>query len=338
MSKNIRIAIAGVGNCTSALVQAIHYYKSQENQNSLWHKHVGDYLLSDIEVVDAFDVNETKIGKDLSEAIFDKSNQVKKLVDLPLQDVVVQKGINNAEDSTGENIISSLKKNNVDVFINLISSGFENLSSKYSEIALEANCNFINATTADIAINRSVVEKYESKNLIIAGDDLLSQIGGTIFHKGIINLLSQRGVKIEKSYQLDVGGGEETLRTIDENVRGDKRKVKTDAIQIEKGAPSNLEAGTTDFVEFLGNKRTSYFAIYGSHFLGSDVTFDIYQRSNDGPNGASVLVDIIRAIQHAKSKGKKGNVNSISNFGFKKLLEPMPFAEANSIFEKDFLK
>jgi len=145
-------------------------------------------------------------------------------------------------------------------------------------------------------------------------------------------------VKIEKIYHLDFGGGEETVRTIAEDIHGSKRKIKTDAIKIETGTPTNLEAETTDFVEFLGNKRTIYFHISGSYFLGSAVTFDIYQRSNDGPNGISVLVDLILAIKYAKSNGKKGNINSISNFGFKKLLNPMSFAEASAIFEKDFLK
>jgi myo-inositol-1-phosphate synthase len=182
------------------------------------------------------------------------------------------------------------------------------------------------------------VSRFEDKKLLLVGDDLMSQFGGTIFHKGILEFLGRRGIKLVKSYQLDVGGGIETLNTIDEMNRGIKRDIKTAAISVDSPNKMEIVTGTTEYVDYMGNDRTSYYMILGEGFFGSPIKMDVYLRTSDGPNGANILFDTIRSVQVCKDKGKYGASNEISAFGFKKPMNPVRLSQTESSFQNTFLR
>jgi len=327
MPNKIRVAVIGVGNATSALVQGIHRYRDGSSMVGLWHPKVGGYSISDIEIIGAYDIDARKVGSDLSKAIFAKPNVMPKQVSVEPLGIDVEAGIvgdskhvpaGNMKITTQNGyIVDSLKKKKADMLLNLISSGNDAASKGYAEAAASAGCSFVNATPTKLVNDAKLVSKYSDARTIMVGDDLMSQFGGTAFHRGILDIMNNRGIRVKKSYQLDVGGGMETLNTLGEDLRAIKRRVKTDAIALEVPYEIESVAGTTDYVDFMGNSRTSYYWIDGEQFLGSSVRFDIYLRTMDGPNGAGVLVDVIRAVRAARDKGKKGLENIICAFGFK---------------------
>jgi myo-inositol-1-phosphate synthase len=234
-------------------------------------------------------------------------------------------------------IADSLKNKKADILLNLISSGNDTASKEYAEAAVSGGCSFVNTTPTKLVNDSKIVAKYSDAGAIIAGDDLMSQFGGTAFHRGILDIMNSRGIRVKKSYQLDVGGGMETLNTLGEDLRAVKRNVKTEAIALE--VPYSIEsvAGTTDYVDFMGNSRTSYYWIEGEQFLGSSVRFDIYLKTTDGPNGASVLVDIIRATKAAKDKGQNGLENTICAFGFKNPPKKQKLSQAYGEFRQKYV-
>ena len=324
MSK-IRIAIIGVGNIASTLVQGIDVYTNGRN-DGLWHNIVGGYKASDIEIVSAFDVNANKIGMDLSSAIF--RGRARRYVELKNMDVEVNAGILHddipsylkdiivVKSDIYDNVLKTLKESRPDVVINLIPSGMDNSSKKYAECALEANVSFVNATPT-LLTKGELVEKFVNAGLLLVGDDLMSQFGGTAFHKGLIDFMVERGVKVKKSYQLDVGGSLETLNTIDENLKAMKRKIKTATINTE--APYEFEsvAGTTEYADFLNDSRMSHYWMSGEGFLNSPTIIDITLRSRDGENACNVLLDVVRAIKYCKENEKLSLKDTICAYGFK---------------------
>jgi myo-inositol-1-phosphate synthase len=199
--------------------------------------------------------------------------------------------------------------------LNLISSGMDKTSTEYAKAALLADASFVNATPAKIA-NSPLVAKFAQKRLVLAGDDLLSQFGGTAFHKGMIDFMVERGVHVSKSYQLDVGGSEETKRTMDERIKMLKRGMKTGAIGME--APYEFEsvAGTTEYTDFLGDSRNSYYWMSSEGFLGSKIIMDLMLRTSDGANAGNVLLDVVRAASARGASAKKAT-DVINAYGFK---------------------
>ncbi|MEM3437322.1 MAG: hypothetical protein QXP55_02145 [Nitrososphaerales archaeon] len=350
MSSKIRVALIGIGNCACSLIQGIIYYSENEFKNGLWHRLIGDYKVSDIEIVEAFDIDANKIGLDLSEAIFSKPNVAKKYLDVNPLNVKVRKGflydelshhlknsfkIDNSEPC---DMVDVLKDSKVDVLVNLISSGLDKTSKFYAEVAIEAGCCFINATPSLIASDLSIAKKFEEKNLVVAGDDLMSQFGGTAFHKGILDFMHSRGIRVIKSYQLDVGGGVETYNTLNEDVKFMKRNMKTKAISIELPYEFETVAGTTDYVDYMQNDRTSYYWIQGEGFLGSSVGIDIYLRTSDGPNAGNILLDVIRAVKVAKDEGNFGAPMDICGYGFKHPPKNIKLKDAYQNFISRYIK
>jgi myo-inositol-1-phosphate synthase len=344
----IKVALIGTGNSASALVQGIKYYSEDDSKPGLWHRIIGGYKVSDVEVVEAFDIDKNKVGKKLGEAIFTAPNTTERFVNVDEFDIEVKAGLllDNGEPFTKDNTVTvnnkeevadKIKESGAEIVLNLISSGMENSSKAYCEASLAANASFLNATTAHLAVDANIAKKFEEAKLVIVGDDLMSQFGGTAFHRGIVDFINKRGVKILHSYQLDVGGGLETLRTIDENIKSRKREVKTVAISSELPYQIQSVAGTTDFVEFMKNRRTSYFWIVGESFLGSKVTIDVYLKTKDGPNAGNVLLDVIRAIYHAKCNGEYGAVNEICCYGFKRPPVPVRLLDGLEIFVRKYV-
>ncbi len=344
----VKVGIAGVGNSTSTLIQGIRHYSQGKTTAGLWHPRVGGLTVKDIEVVAAFDLDSRKVGIDLSEAIFTKPNVGRKYLDVPKLGIEVQPGISKGDVpphlanqklalSTTDRLSKTLARSGATLLVNLISSGTEKSSLEYANAALEAGCSFVNCTPNLLVSRPTLSNKFAKAKLCLAGDDLMSQFGGTIFHKGLLSLMVKRGVKISKSYQLDVGGGSETFNTIDEEIKVAKRKLKTSAVAQEVPYQFETVAGTTDFVDYMGNDRTSYFWFDGSGFLDSRMGVDVYLRSSDGANAGNVLLDVIRALSAAGRSGRYGTIGEVCAYGFKSPPSRVNFDEAYSKFSAKFL-
>ena len=331
----IRITVAGVGNCCSALVQGIHYAKTKGTSSlGLIYENFGEYTVSDIDIVAAFDVVQGKVGKDLSEAIFGEPNNMYPLSKdkdkLPKSGIIVQKGeeldgigaylkeIIKMDVSKPVNVVDALKAAKAEILLNLIPSGAPEASKWYAEQALKAGCAFINVTPFLMASDPDWDKKFKGAGLPIAGDDLQNQIGSTIIHKNLLKMLVDRGVHIKESYCLDVGGGTESLNAL-HRARGIKRAFKTNAVKSQVHYDVPIVAGSTDFVQFLETRRTSYFWILGSHYgQSADVRIDIQLSTTDAPNSFAILVDAIRGTKIALNRKVSGSLESVSAYGFKK--------------------
>ena len=342
MSKRpIRVALIGIGNVASTFVQSVY----SRNLKGIWHEKIGGFRKGDLEIVSAFDVDRRKIGKDLNEAIFSSPNVSSKYADIRKTGVIVQPGVllddlpkHLADQATGTEDLELLKKEEPDIALNLIPSGMQDTSMEYAAAAVRAKCSFVNATPARIATDPSVKRKFSASKLVLAGDDLMSQFGGTAFHKGILDFMNSRGLRIEKSYQLDVGGGNETLNTINEDVRTNKREIKTETIAEEVPYKFKTMAGTTDYVDYMGNDRTSYFWIGAKSFFDSDVKIDVYLRTNDGANAGNILLDIVRAVAKSRETHHYGVQKEICDYGFKKLAKPVLLHNAHEAFLEKYSK
>ncbi len=324
----IKVAIVGVGNLTSALVQATEYYK-HNSTDDLMFPMLGGYKIPDIKFVAAFDVDERKVGKDLAEAIFAQPNNKIKAIDVPKTGVTVQKldpmdGISQYTENVikisndkGVNLTEALKESGAEILIINVPSGATKLSEYCAQAALDANMALINSTPAKIIQDSTWVRKFTEKHLPIVGDDLQSQAGGTIFHKGLLEILNEHGVQIINTYQLDVSGGLEGLTTLDYERRNMKRRVKEDSIKRSIPYDIDVAAGSTDYLDFLGSKRIGHYWVYGKGFMGHDITIDIRMKTDDGSNGAASLVDAIRATKIALQRGLSGPISSICAHYFK---------------------
>ncbi|NVM53510.1 MAG: inositol-3-phosphate synthase [Candidatus Helarchaeota archaeon] len=343
----IKIAVAGVGNCCSALLQGIEYVKNNgTNSLGLIYENFGEYIVSDIEFVAAFDVVEGKVGKDLSEAIFCPPNNMYSLEKLPSLGINVQKGdvldgiadylkgTVKIDNSKPVNIIDTLKDAGVEILLNLTPSGASEVSKWYAEQALQSGCAFINVTPMPMASDPDWDKKFKGAGLPIAGDDLQNQIGSTIIHKNLLKMLVDRGIQIKESYCLDVGGGSESLNAL-HRARSIKRKFKTNAVKSQVPYNVPIVAGSTDFVSFLGTQRASYFWILGTHYANSaEVKIDLQLSTTDAPNSFAILVDVIRGTKVALNRKISGALESISAYGFKKPPKTATIQEATQWIEE----
>ncbi|MCX8150652.1 MAG: inositol-3-phosphate synthase [Candidatus Bathyarchaeota archaeon] len=343
-----KIALIGVGNCASALVQGLQFYSKIEKENDyvgLRYPSLGGLTPKDLQIVAAFDIAEHKVGKDLSEAIFAKPNNAPKVVKVPKTGVIVQKGplLDGVGESTRHliqfstakevDVASVLKKSDAEIVVNLLPSGATKASEWYAEQALTAECGFVNATPTFIASNPAWMKKFTEKGLPLVGDDLVDQIGSTALHKTLLQLLSKSGAKITETYQLDVGGGAESLDTMD-RTRDAKRAIKTQSVASSLPYKAEVVAGSTDYVDFLQNKRDSYFWISGVYFCNAPLRIDLKFSTIDAPNAGSVLFDVLRAMKLALNRKHKGAVEPLCAYGFKHPPKMMPLEAAEEAFKK----
>ena len=340
----IKVALIGVGNCASAFVQGLHYYShSTKDPVGLRNPQLGGLTPSDIQVVAAFDIDNRKVGKDLSEAIFAKPNNAPKINAIPHTDITVQKGptldgvgnstknIVQLSDTPVSNVSEILKQTSVEIMINLLPSGATIASQHYAEQALVAGCAFINATPTFIASDAAWAKRFEKSDLPLAGDDLVDQVGSTTLHRTLLKLFSNSGVKIKETYQLDVGGGTESLNTLDRS-REAKRVIKTQSVASSLPYKAEVVAGSTDYVDFLQNNRDSYFWISGVYFCNSPMRIDLKFSTVDAPNAGSVLFDIIRATKLALNKKLTGAILPVCAYAFKRPPQLMSLETAEKTF------
>jgi len=345
----IKVALVGVGNCASAFVQGLRYYSMfTENPVGLRNPQLGGLMPSDIQVVAAFDVDNRKVGKDLAEAIFAKPNNAPRVTDIPTTGITVQKGptldgvgkgtknivqLSNTPDS---NVAEILKETGAEILVNLLPSGAAEASRWYAEQALAAKCAFVNTTPNFIASDAAWAKRFENAQLPLAGDDLVDQVGSTTLHKTLLNLLSNNGVKITETYQLDVGGGTESLDTLD-RTRETKRTIKTQSVASALPYKAEVVAGSTDYVDFLQNNRDSYFWISGVYFCNAPMRIDLKFSTVDAPNAGSVLFDVVRAMKIALDKKHTGAIIPLCAYAFKRPPQMMPLETAEKTF-KTFIK
>jgi myo-inositol-1-phosphate synthase len=344
----VKVALIGVGNCASAFVQGLQYYGKKEDYTGLRNPSLGGLAPGDIQVVAAFDVDDRKVGKDLAEAIFAKPNNAPKVTDVALTNTIVNKGplldgigrctksivqISNTLDS---NVAKILKETGAEILVNLLPSGATGASRWYAEQALAAGCGFVNATPAFVASNARWAKRFEAAALPLAGDDLADQVGSTALHKTLLRLLSMNGVKITETYQLDVGGGTESLDTLDRS-REAKRTIKTQSVTSSLPYKAEVVAGSTDYVDFLQNNRDSYFWISGVYFCNAPMRIDLKFSTVDAPNAGSVLFDVVRAMKIALNKKLKGAILPVCAYAFKRSPQMLPLENAEEMF-KTFIK
>jgi myo-inositol-1-phosphate synthase len=342
----IKVALVGVGNCASAIIQGLQYYGNSEKKEKsigLRHLYLGGFHPRDIQIVAAFDVDSRKVGKDLCEAIFAQPNNAPKLIDVPPSNVIVHKGP--LMDGLGEytknivqidsmpeaNVAKTLKEMGAEIVLNLLPSGAVRASQWYAEHALIAGCAFVNVTPNFIASDAAWAKRFEEAELPLVGDDLINQVGATTLHKTLLRLLSMHGVRITETYQLDVGGGTESLDTL-ERTRDVKRTVKTKSVEATLPYKAEVVAGSTDYVDFLENKRDSYFWIRGLYFCNVPMQIDLKLSTVDAPNAGSVIFDVIRAVKIALDRQLKGAILPICVYAFKHPPQLMPLEAAEKMF------
>jgi len=344
----IRVALIGVGNCATALVQGVNYYKNVGNEEQalgLKHLFLGGYHPREIEFVCAFDIEARKVEKDLSQAIFSPPNNTLKLADVPNMGVPVLKGpVLDGVGSLLKNVIQvseqpevdvteKLRESEAEIVVNLLPSGALKAAEWYAEQALKAGCAFVNATPVFIASRPDWAERFRRADLPIVGDDLADQVGSTAVHKTLLRLLSEQGVRISETYQLDVGGGTESLDTLD-RTRELKRTVKTQSVESVLPYKASVVAGSTDYVDFLENRRDSFFWIKGFYFGKVPMLLDLRLSTMDAPNAGSVLFDVIRAVKIALDRGISGVLESVSSYAFKHPPTMVTLEKAEQQFEE----
>ena len=347
MSK-IKVGLVGVGNCASAMVQGVQYYRDTERQDDcigLRHLYLGGYHPRDIELVSAFDIASSKVGKDLSEAIFMPPNNAVKFADVPKLGVEVSKGpvldgvsdfmkdLVKIDGSPQVNVARCLKESGSEMVVNLLPGGAQKASTWYAEEALKAECAFINATPILIASNDAWSKRFERTGLPVVGDDLMDQAGATVIHKILLKTLSERGIRVSETYQLDVGGGLESLETLG-RARELKRTIKTKTVETVLPYKASITAGSTDYVDFLGNRRDSYFWLSGLYFGRAPIRLDIKLSTADAQNAGSVMLDVIRGVKIALDRKETGYILAISTYAFKHPMNMLPLEEADRLFEE----
>ncbi len=341
----IRVAVAGVGSSVSGMLQAAELYK-RGSGTGLLHGVLGPFSPSDISLVAAFDVDERKVGRPVREALQAVPGALPMFTPIK-QNLKVEPGLSKnelASDSPAtkavsyDSFVSSLEKARPDVLLNAITGGLDSTGEAYAQAALDCGCAFVNATPTPIATSTELEAKFRHRGLPLLGDDLLSQIGGTLFHSMVLSVLSSRGVKITQTYQLDVGGGRENEVTVeDDELRLRKRAIKT--LTVASVIPYKIKAatGTTEYVDFMGNSRDSRFEIMGETVLGAPIEVEVTLRSVDGANAAGPLLDAVRVAKLCLLKRIGGAIEDVNPYLFKLVRSPVDPVSAERMFN-DFIK
>lgn len=331
----INVAIIGVGNCASSLVQGVYYYRNAKEGDSipgLMHINLGGYHISDIEFVAAIDIDKNKVGKDLSEAIYTLPNNTYKFCDVPPTGVKVVRGmthdglgkylsqiIQKAPGQTAD-IVKILKDTKTDVVLNYLPVGSEEATKWYIEQVLTAGCGFVNCIPVFIAREKYWNERFSEKGLPVIGDDIKSQVGATIVHRVLTKLFVDRGVKLEKTYQLNFGGNTDFLNMLERERLESKKISKTGAVTSQlpyKMNPDDIHVGPSDYVPFLLDQKYCHIRMEGRTFGDVPLLVECKLEVWDSPNSAGVVIDAIRCCKLALDNGLKGSMTAPSSYFMK---------------------
>ena len=327
---SVRVAIAGVGNCASSLVQGVEYYRDADPAGSvpgLMHVKFGDYHVSDVEFVAAFDVDDKKVGKDLSEAINASENNTIKIADVPFKGVEVQRGP--TLDGLGKyyrqtisesgldpvDVVSVLREKEVDVLVSYLPVGSEEADKFYAQCAIDAGVAFVNALPVFIASDPEWAAKFEAAGVPIVGDDIKSQVGATITHRVMAKLFEDRGVALDRTYQLNVGGNMDFKNMLERERLESKKVSKTQAVTsnltgelADKIDSRNVHIGPSDYVQWLDDRKWAYVRLEGRAFGDVPLNLEYKLEVWDSPNSAGIIIDAVRAAKIAKDRGIGGPI------------------------------
>ncbi|MGC8657895.1 MAG: inositol-3-phosphate synthase [Desulfomonilaceae bacterium] len=341
--KKIKVAVVGLGNCASALVQGIHYYASPTTSSiGLMRPLIGQYKPSDIEVVACFDVDARKVGRDLSEALFSPPNCCVRIVkELPKTGVVVRMGalldgvsphmndypeqqtfkLSSEKQPPMEEVVSALKESGAEIMLNYLPVGSQMATAFYAECALQAGLGFINNIPVFIASDNSWADRFKTQGLPIVGDDIKSQIGATIVHRVLTDLFVKRGVKIDNTYQLNVGGNTDFLNMINRERLQSKKISKTEAVKSvadDQLDNNRIHVGPSDHVGWLKDNKICFIRMEGRIFGDIPINLDLRLSVEDSPNSAGVGIDAIRCCKLALDKGIGGVLEGPSAYFMKR--------------------
>lgn len=328
----VRVGIVGVGNCASSLIQGVEYYKDADPQGSvpgLMHVMFGDYHVSDVEFVAAFDVDAKKVGFDLSDAINSSENNTIRICDVPPTGVTVQRGhtldglgkyyLETIEQSDAEpvDVVQVLKDAQVDVLVSYLPVGSEDADKFYAQCAIDAGVAFVNALPVFIASDPVWAKKFEDAGVPIIGDDIKSQVGATITHRVMAKLFQDRGVVLDRTYQLNVGGNMDFKNMLERDRLESKKISKTQAVTSnldhDLGA-RNVHIGPSDYVQWLDDRKWAYVRLEGRAFGDVPLNLEYKLEVWDSPNSAGIIIDAIRAAKIAKDRGIGGPLLSASSY------------------------
>jgi myo-inositol-1-phosphate synthase len=334
-SNKVRVAIVGVGNCASSLIQGVQYYKKASDTDrvpGIMHVNLGGYHIRDIEFTAAFDVVDTKVGKDLSEAILAFPNNTFKFAEVPHLNVPVQRGM--THDGLGKylsqilkkapgptaDIVHILQETKTDVVISYLPVGSEMATKWYVEQVLEAGCGFINCIPVFIASSEYWAERFRQRGLPIIGDDIKSQVGATILHRVLASLFVDRGVRLDRTYQLNFGGNTDFMNMLERERLESKKISKTGAVtsMLPYELPrDNVHVGPSDYVPWLTDRKWCYIRMEGTTFGDVPLQMEAKLEVWDSPNSAGVVIDAIRCLKLAKDRGLGGPIIAPSSYFMK---------------------
>jgi myo-inositol-1-phosphate synthase len=331
----VRVAIVGVGNCASSLIQGVQYYKDASPKDfvpGLMHVDLGGYHVSDIEFVAAFDVDKTKVGKDLSEAMWAGQNNTVKFAEVPHLGVNVERGMTHdgigkylaelIEKAPGEtaDVVDILRESKADVLVNYLPVGSEEATKWYVEQALTAGVAFVNCIPVFIAREHYWQNRFKKKGLPIIGDDIKSQVGATIVHRTLARLYRERGVKLERTYQLNFGGNTDFLNMLERERLMSKKISKTRSVtsqlDYDMGA-DNVHIGPSDYVPWLDDRKWALIRLEGKGFGDVPLNLELKLEVHDSPNSAGIVIDAVRCCKLALDHGISGTLEGPSSYFMK---------------------
>lgn len=355
--KKIRIAIVGVGNCASSLIQGIEYYKDKKEVIGLMHPEINGYKSSDIEVIAAFDIDQRKVGQDLSKAIFAKPNNTAVFYpNVPHYGVTVKMGnvldglaehmkeyseeeaFRVAEDDPCE-VVEELRKSDAEILVNYLPVGSEEGTRFYAQAALDAGVAFVNCIPVFIASDKKWAKKFEKRHLPIVGDDVKAQLGATIVHRTLTKLFVDRGVKLDRTYQLNTGGNTDFLNMLSRERLSSKKISKTEAVQSQLDEPlpsKNIHIGPSDYVPWQNDNKVCFIRMEGREFGDIPLNLELRLSVEDSPNSAGSAIDAIRCCKIALDRDISGSLTSISAYTMKHPPTQYSDSEAKKMVE-DFI-
>jgi len=342
-AKKVRVALLGVGNCASSLVQGVHYYREASPDDfvpGLMHVNLGGYHISDIEFSAAFDIDTNKVGKDLSEAIYAAPNNTYRFADVPLLGTKVYRGM--THDGLGkylsrvitkapgqtDDIVKILKDTGTDVLVNYLPVGSETATKWYVEQLLRAGVGFVNCIPVFIARENYWQERFKEANLPLIGDDVKSQLGATIVHRVLAHLFRERGVKVERTMQLNVGGNTDFYNMLERERLESKKISKTNAVTSQLDydlGEDNVHIGPSDYVPWLTDRKWAYIRLEGRTFGDVPLNAELKLEVWDSPNSAGIVIDAVRLVRLALDRGLSGTLEGPSAYLMKS--PPVQYAD-----------
>ena len=352
---SVRVAIVGVGNCATSLIQGVHYYRDADPTGTvpgLMHVAFGEYHVSDIEFVAAFDVDAKKVGFDVAEATHASENNTIKITDVPPLGITVQRGPTldglgkyyreTIEESDAEpvDVVQVLRDAEVDVLVSYLPVGSEQADKFYAQCAIDAGVAFVNALPVFIASDPEWAAKFEAAGVPIVGDDIKSQVGATITHRVLAKLFEDRGVALDRTYQLNVGGNMDFKNMLERDRLESKKVSKTQAVTSNltgslagKTADKNVHIGPSDYVAWLDDRKWAYVRLEGRAFGDAPISLEYKLEVWDSPNSAGIIIDAVRAAKIAKDRGIGGPIISASSYLMKSPPVQLPDEEGRARVE-----